>query len=771
MMKLDRGTARQEVRARWRDIITEYTDQAREKVNGKPSYICPFCGHGTNGDGLTHNPKGKPGNLKCFGCSWSGDIIDLISQHTGADYNTALTMAAGEIGIEIEPTRASAREDFADNRREAAKMTQEGAPISKGMETPTESGNGPQEAKTSPQAGQMPDYSAYYAECEKRLEDPRAAAYITGRGISIETARRYNLGFDPQADPAKAPGAIGDGYRAHPAPRIIIPVTTAHYIGRSIDPATEKGYRKMNNAGAQIDVFNARALEDQPGPVFVTEGAFDALAILETGARAVAINSTSNTGLLLYIIDRAETPGPFILCLDSDDAGQRAQKELEEGLKARGLPVIAADICGGQKDPNEALIANRGQFEADIKKATEAAEKAPAGELPGLLTYSEAVNVFETADDRTLELKSFPDFSKTAKIQLHDSVVIAADTGAGKSSLAINFLNDVNKDYPVIYFNLEMGLLQVLRRLTAIYSGIELDRIEGYKNDPKTAEAVNVALKALTDRQPLQVLQSKDAPTVEQIEEIIKRSTRGRQEPTIVFIDHSLLVNTKAANNSRYDRFTQISETLRHISLNYNIILFVLLQQNRAGKAADDERPRNSSLKESGSWENDATHIVFLWYDPADRKKKLILTKNRNGEAGEFILNYWKKTQTYTEATDAGPGSPAADASGRPHKPTKRERQQQKLLRAFDDAYINTWGKPTLHAMAEAADVTTSTIKAWIKEYGGCTIDGQQQDPAGIDTAIDYTGFVRLTPADNSPFDDPGGEEPSAEAPKPTKRL
>ena len=52
--------------------------------------------------------------------------------------------------------------------------------------------------------------------------------------------------------------------------------------------------------------------------------------------------------------------------------------------------------------------------------------------------------------------------------------------------------------------------------------------------------------------------------------------------------------------------------------------------------------------------------------------------------------------------------------------------------------------------MAEAADVTTATIKSWIKEHGGCTVNGVQQDPAGIDAEVEYNGFIKLTPGDEA---------------------
>ena len=386
--------------------------------------------------------------------------------------------------------------------------------------------------------------------------------------------------------------------------------------------------------------------------------------------------------------------------------------------------------------------------------------------LPGLLTYEAAVDVFENADDRYIELKAFPEFSKAAQIQVNDSVVLAADTGMGKSSLAINFMNGLIDDYPCMYFNLEMSNINVLRRLVAIQSGIEINRIKTYKHDPKIAEAVNTALKTITEKHPIQVI--KGAYMLEDIDKIIERSTEGREEPTIVIIDHSLLVDLKGGSAGRYDRFTQVSEKLRKMAQAHNVVFFILLQQSRSGKAMEEERPKNSSLKESGSWENDATQIVFLWWDPIARKKKLIITKNRNGEGGEFALEYWKDTQTYIEAQNPTGKTAAGKDSYRPQKMSKREKQQEKLKNAYQDAYINTFGHPTLRAMAEAADVTTGTIKTWIKEYGGCTVDGIQQDPAGIDTEVEYTGFVKLTPADDPPqgFDLNNLELPEIKTPK-----
>lgn len=378
-----------------------------------------------------------------------------------------------------------------------------------------------------------------------------------------------------------------------------------------------------------------------------------------------------------------------------------------------------------------------------------ATDAESAQELTGLLTYESAVNAFASSNDQILELPKFPEFSKCAKIKQHDSVVLSADTGAGKSSLALNFIDNLNDKYPVMYFNLEMDALTILRRLVAIRTGIELDRIEGYKYDEQTAAAVNSALKIITARQPMQVIQ--DKYKLSEIEKEIKKATADREEPTIVIIDHSLLVTTDESF-TRYERFTRISEELRRISRLNNIIMFVLLQQNRDGKSDENKQPTNSSLKESGSWENDATHILFLWYDPTANRKKLLMTKNRAGMLGTFDLEYYSTTQFYKESKEQ-----ASNMTTAKKKKNKRDRERDQLQAWYEKAYIETGGNVTLYDMAEAAGTTTAVIKNRLKEYGGYIVEGKQYDAAGLDTDIEEAEFIRLTIGEAGTFEENNG--------------
>lgn len=723
----ERDRIRQEIRRSWPAIIQTMTAPAKRKVNGDTSYVCPLCNHGAHGDGLTRNPKSKnPNGLKCFGCGFSGDIIDLYMQAENVDYNRALHDLAEKIGQKLpsgDNLKTTAKNDRVESRRSAETDTRQGVtPIED--KTPE---NAPQSATEAP-----PDFLEYYnyCNCGKLTQEgqPEAISYLQARGISAKTAAAYDIGFDPAADPACAPGAIGNEYKPHPEPRLIIPCSESFYIARAIDPAA--AYRAPNPKGTNTTLFNDAALYSDSQFVFICEGVFDALSIIECGRQAIALNGKGNGKLLLDALQDRQTETQFVIVPDSD--ALQEMQELKHALQEAGHRAEVVPLPATDHDANDLLKRSRAELEKYLNGAT----------LPGLLTYEAAVKQFTEANTKHLQMRNFPKFSELAKIQVHDSVVLAADTGGGKSSLALNFINDLNDEYPVMYFNLEMDDITVLRRLVSIRASIELDRIEGYQNDEHTAELVNSTLKAMTARKPLQIVS--DVYDLQAIEKEIIRAATGRKEPTIVIIDHSLLVRT-ASNNSRYERFTEISENLRRIAKLNNIVLFVLLQQSREGKKDENERPKNWSLKESGSWENDATHIVFLWWDPEACRKKLIMTKHRAGEAGEITLDYYRHTQIYKEAPGAADPTDAPRKRQTKGRQSKRDKEREKLREAYEKALTITGGNPTLYDIAEAAGETTATIKRRIKEYGGYSIDGEEVGAAGTDTTISKAEFVRLT--------------------------
>ena len=363
-MFLDRDEARREVRAQWEPILQRISTPAQTKVNGKTSYICPLCGHGTHGDGLTRNPRSKAHGLKCFSCGFSGDIIALLEKVNNCDFTTALSIAANELGIILEDT---------DDRTEA---TQKPVRKKAAQTTPTDRPKAKQEPPNA-------DHSEYFRACRDRLTDPKAISYLQARGISFETAYSCWIGYDPQSDPAKAPGAIGDERRPHPTPRIIIPTSKSHYVARAIDPNTPKQYQKLNVKNGTPSIFNCRALAESE-LVFVVEGGFDALSFVEVGAQAVATNSKNNGQALLDLLrNHSLKARDFVIVPDNDDNPttnadtQRQAQELCKAMQAAGFQSIVYNVAGNYHDCNDALIADRAGFLERIEAARQAVNQKP----------------------------------------------------------------------------------------------------------------------------------------------------------------------------------------------------------------------------------------------------------------------------------------------------------------------------------------------------------------------------------------------------------
>lgn len=563
--------------------------------------------------------------VRCFACEAVYDIFDLVGLDYGLqDFPAKLAKTCELYNIPLD--------DQTGGRRDPAPKTQP---------------KPAQEVKAEEEQAQPPaDFMDYFKACAERLASPEGKPgrdYLTKRGISEATAQTEVIGYDPAYYfPAN------NSFKGGQYPAIILLSSAYCRVARNIDPSAPETARYAKKG--KYSLYGGMTLPYAKTPVFVTEGEFDAISIKEAGGEAVALGSASNWRLLVDAVKDNKPVQPFILALDNDETGRRATEKLKAEFEQLQIVfTLPAGLYGSHKDANEALTAERAAFAARVKAAeTEAAEAwEEAKGKSGLLTPARAMRILDEADEEYLEMPHFPQLSKMAKIKTHDTIVIAADTGAGKSSLSLNILHDLQDRYPALYVNLEMDAATVLQRLIAIHTGIELDRIEGYKRDKNTREEVNAAIREITARKEVQLLE--DVYNLADIEKEIQAATRDRKEPTIVFIDTGLLVTTANRSASRYERFTQISEELRRISRLNNIVMFVLLQQNRAGKSEENKEPANSSLKESGSWENDATKIIFLWQNPETQKKELSITKNRSGKIGKITLDYAPHTQTYKE--------------------------------------------------------------------------------------------------------------------------
>ena len=644
---MDRETARQEIRQQI--PCTKYLTKSP-----KGKYICPYCGSGTG-----HNATGalkvyKTNTWTCHACNKSGDVIDLYRQETGADFNTALSLLAEEAGITIDQyTPTSAKEDF------------------KEMENKT-----PAAENTTPA-----DFMPYYKSCLARIEEPAAVKYINGRGISIETVKPFFIGYDPQADPANAPAAMGNEKKPHPCPRLIIPTSKSHYIGRSIDPKTPAAFKKMNPAGTSPDIFNKKILYAQNvQEVFITEGVFDALSIIEVGAAAIALNSTSNAGKLIETLKQNPTAATLILCLDNDGAGKKAAEELKEGLTRLNISHIAADICGQYKDPNEALTGNKEGF----IKAIEDAKRRTAGKPDNTANYIDCFMSEEIEKFKTERKTGFSNLDRETGGLYAGLYILAAVSSLGKTSFALQLADQLAEaGNDVIFFSLEQSRLEMvsksLARRTAqkdITKAVtSLSIRKGYLPEQVTTAAKEYK-EAVKDR--ISIIEGNFSCNSSFIGDYVRQYIRRNNTRPIVFIDYLQIL--QPADDTRRQTIRETVDTatteLKRLSREQGLTIIAISSVNRANylQQIDFE-----SLKETGGIEYTADVVWGLQLQclkddifskegklkekrekvrkakaENPRKLHLLCLKNRYGKSTfDCYFNYYPANDLFTEDTGA----------------------------------------------------------------------------------------------------------------------
>lgn len=321
-------------------------DYLRPDGSGK-GFICPMCGSGSgkHGTGITT----KDGvHFTCWaGCYTNADVIDIIGLQYGIDrYTDKLQKAADIFGISLE---ADTKMPQIHPEREI----QRSEPPLKAQEP---------EERT--------DYLSFFYNA---MKDIGKTSYH--RGLSMETLKRFGIGYVAEWRHPKAPSAP-------PSPRMIIPTSRYSYLARD----TRSNLTEMQRAYAKskvgkVHIFNGKALWRSAQPVFVVEGEIDAMSICDVGGEAIGLGSVSNQRLLIQALMVKRPTAPLILALDDDRAGQKAEDELSKSLQSIGIRFTKADISAPCKDANEALMKNRTAFQENVREAIRQAEQTEEHEV------------------------------------------------------------------------------------------------------------------------------------------------------------------------------------------------------------------------------------------------------------------------------------------------------------------------------------------------------------------------------------------------------
>lgn len=235
--------------------------------------------------------------------------------------------------------------------------------------------------------------------------------------------------------------------------------------------------------------------------------------------------------------------------------------------------------------------------------------------------------------------------------QKSDLIILAARPSVGKTSLALNIAANAAKRYGqrVAFFSLEMSAEQLVQRLLAAETGIDQQRLRLGQIREEEWPLLMEAAGALSNT----MMFIDDTPALSALELRTKaRRIHAEHGLDFIVVDYLQLMRGDARAENRVQEISYISRALKWLARELNVPVLALSQLSRAVESRPDKRPMLSDLRESGSIEQDADVVLFIYredmYDEdTDRQNiaDVIVAKHRNGPTGVVSL-YFKKELT-----------------------------------------------------------------------------------------------------------------------------
>jgi replicative DNA helicase len=242
-------------------------------------------------------------------------------------------------------------------------------------------------------------------------------------------------------------------------------------------------------------------------------------------------------------------------------------------------------------------------------------------------------------------------------LQKSDLIILAARPSIGKSGLALNIASYVaiQKKVPVGIFSLEMSKDQVVDRLIAEQANIDLWRLRTGKLSKKGEDndfiRINQAMGILSEA-PIYIDDSSSTNSLHI--KALARRLQAKEGLGLIIVDYLQLMESKNSQNNMVQQMTEISRSLKSLAKDLNIPVLAVSQLSRAVEQRVPQIPRLSDLRESGSLEQDADVVLFIYREDRYRQdtiKKniadIIIAKHRNGPVGKIELYFDESRATF----------------------------------------------------------------------------------------------------------------------------
>lgn len=247
---------------------------------------------------------------------------------------------------------------------------------------------------------------------------------------------------------------------------------------------------------------------------------------------------------------------------------------------------------------------------------------------------------------------------KTAGLQGSDLIIVAARPSMGKTTFAMNLCENaaMTEEKPVLIFSLEMPGNQIMMRMLASLSRVDQTRIRTGQLDDEDWARISSTMGILMEKRNMYIDDSSGLTPTE-VRSRARRIYREHGGLSLIMIDYLQLMRVPALSDNRTLEIAEISRSLKALAKELNVPVVALSQLNRSLEQRADKRPVNSDLRESGSIEQDADLIMFIYrdevyHDSSELKgvAEIILGKQRNGPIGTVRLTFngqWSRFDNY----------------------------------------------------------------------------------------------------------------------------
>ncbi|RKQ32953.1 replicative DNA helicase [Oceanobacillus halophilus] len=334
-------------------------------------------------------------------------------------------------------------------------------------------------------------------------------------------------------------------------------------------------------------------------------------------------------------------------------------KIVEEKSVLRRLIRTATDIVTSSFEKEDEVADVLNEAEKGILEVSGRKNSGAFKSIKDVLidVYDNIEQLHQQNGDVTGIPTGFRDLDKiTSGFQRNDLIIVAARPSVGKTAFALNVAQSVavNTNENVAIFSLEMGADQLVQRMLCAEGNIDAQRLRNGQLQSEDWGKLTMAMGSLSNAG----IYIDDSPGI-RVSEIRSKCRRLKQEHGLgmILIDYLQLIQGSAnSKENRQQEVSEISRSLKGLARELNVPLIALSQLSRGVESRQDKRPMMSDLRESGSIEQDADIVGFLYrddyYDQESEKQniiEIILAKQRNGPVGTVELAFVKEYNKFVD--------------------------------------------------------------------------------------------------------------------------